>query len=115
MSSAAEVDWVEVGTLDDIPKLGSRIIKSPDGDFALFRASDDQVFTILNRCPHKQGPLSEGILHGHRVTCPMHNWVIDLESGKATAPDVGCSPTYPIRMEGQQIYLGFSLQSQGGA
>jgi len=115
MNLSLEANWVEIGLVDDIPKLGSRVVKCPDGEIALFRAADDSVFAILNQCPHKKGPLSEGILHGHRVTCPLHNWVIELENGQAVAPDVGCSPTYPVRIEGQSIYLGFNAQSKNAA
>ncbi|TVT53044.1 MAG: nitrite reductase small subunit NirD [Sedimenticola thiotaurini] len=98
--------WVEVGKLTEIPRLGSRVVKTKDDEIAIFRAGDDTVFALSNRCPHKQGPLSEGILHGHRVTCPLHNWVIELENGEAVAPDVGCVRSYPVRVEGEQIMLG---------
>ena len=98
-------NWIEIGKLEEIPQLGSRIVRTPQGEIALFRASDDKVFALANACPHKKGPLSEGIVHGHRVTCPLHNWVIELENGEAVAPDVGCAPTYPVRMEGDVVYL----------
>lgn len=105
MSIGNPSDWIDVGTLEEIPPLGSRLVRSADGDIALFRAADDQVFALLNRCPHKQGPLADGIVHGHRVTCPLHNWIIELESGEAVAPDVGCSPSYPVRVEQGRILL----------
>ena len=105
MSEASNDDWMEVGTLADIPRLGSRVVKTVDGDVALFRTSDDRVFALLDRCPHRQGPLSDGMVHGHRVTCPLHNWVLELENGEAVAPDVGCAPTYPVRLQGDVVYL----------
>ena len=101
-------EWVVVGSLDDIPKLGSRLIKRAEGNIAVFRNSDDEVFALLNRCPHKGGPLSEGIVYGKTVTCPMHNWCIGLNNGEAVAPDEGCAPTYPVKIEGETVYL--SLQ-----
>ncbi|MCC9000226.1 MAG: nitrite reductase small subunit NirD, partial [Candidatus Contendobacter sp.] len=79
-------DWHEIGELDDIPRLGSRVVNTPYGDVAIFRAADDQVFALRDRCPHKGGPLSQGIVYGHRVTCPLHNWVLELDSGQAVAP-----------------------------
>lgn len=106
MSAVMTEKWVEVGKLTEIPRLGSRVVKTKDDEIAIFRAGDNTVFALSNRCPHKQGPLSEGILHGHRVTCPLHNWVIELENGEAVAPDVGCVRSYPVRVEGEQIMLG---------
>jgi nitrite reductase (NADH) small subunit len=97
--------WVEIGNLNEIPRLGSRVVRTATDEIAIFRAADDSVFALSNRCPHKQGPLSEGILHGHRVTCPLHNWVIELENGEAVAPDVGCARSYPVRLEGEMILL----------
>jgi len=105
-------NWIEVGKLTDIPRLGARIVQSPEGEIALFRNADDEVFALRNQCPHKGGPLAEGIVAGHRVTCPLHNWRIELESGSAMAPDVGCTPSFPIRLEGAAIYL--SLQAANG-
>jgi nitrite reductase (NADH) small subunit len=105
MSAVLSEKWVEVGNLNEIPRLGSRVVRTATEEIAIFRAADDSVFALSNRCPHKQGPLSEGILHGHRVTCPLHNWMIELESGEAVAPDVGCAKSYPVRLEGEMILL----------
>lgn len=95
----------DIGALEDIPPLGSRIIKSPHGNIAVFRTADDQVFALQDRCPHKGGPLSQGIVHGHRVTCPLHNWIIALENGEAVAPDVGCAKSYPVRIDNGRLLL----------
>ncbi|MFZ1862513.1 MAG: nitrite reductase small subunit NirD [Candidatus Competibacter sp.] len=100
------VDWHEIGALADIPRLGARVVKTPQGDVAIFRAADDQIFALRDRCPHKGGPLSQGIIHGHRITCPLHNWVLELDSGEAVAPDVGCARAYPLRLENGRIWLG---------
>lgn len=99
-------EWTDIGTLSDIPRQGARVVTTSDGQIAVFRASDDSVFALVNRCPHKQGPLSEGIVYGHRVACPLHNWIIELESGEAVAPDVGCAPKVPVRRDGERILLG---------
>ncbi len=105
-------EWIGIGTIDDIPPLGSRIVKTGDGDIAIFRASDDRIFAIEDRCPHKGGPLSQGIVHGGRVTCPLHNWTIDLETGRAVAPDEGCVKRYPLRIEGGELFLKLSQIEQ---
>jgi len=97
--------WIAVGTLDDIPRRGARVVKTAEGDIAVFRSHDDHVFAVHDRCPHKGGPLSQGIMYGHKVACPLHNWVIDLESGNAVAPDEGCTRHYLTRLESGTIYL----------
>ena len=101
-------DWHEIGALEDIPRLGSRVVQTPLGDVAIFRTTDDQVFALRDRCPHRGGPLSQGIVHGQRITCPLHNWVLELESGQAVAPDVGCATRYPLRVENDRLWLGLN-------
>jgi nitrite reductase (NADH) small subunit len=98
-------DWIEVGTVEDIPRLGARVVRTPEGDIAVFRTADDRVFALRDRCPHKGGPLSQGIVHGHRVACPLHDWKIHLDTGFAVAPDEGCAARFPVRVEGGTIFL----------
>lgn len=98
-------EWIEVGRIDDIPVLGSRSVATASGRIALFRTGDGSVFALHDRCPHRGGPLSDGIVHGHQVTCPLHNWVIDLASGDAVAPDSGCTPTVPVKVVDGVIHL----------
>lgn len=102
------VHWTEVGTLNDIPPLGTRVVRTVQGDIALFRTGDDHVLALRDACPHKGGPLSQGIVHGTRVTCPLHNWVIELESGQAVAPDQGHTACYPVKVV--QGVVSISLQ-----
>ncbi len=97
--------WREIGVIDDIPPLGSRVISVNAGDIAIFRTSDDHVFALDDLCPHKQGKLSQGIVHDRAVTCPLHSWVIGLDDGKALDPDEGCTKTHEIRLEGRRIFL----------
>lgn len=94
--------FVAVCRLDDIPVLGSRVLeRAPDngGNVALIRCSDERVFAVRDRCPHRGGPLSQGIVFGERVACPLHNWTIDLASGCAAEPDEGRVRTYPVRID----------------
>ncbi len=98
-------NWIDVGALEDIPKLGSRVVKTPRGCVALFRNSDDEVFALDDRCPHKGGPLSAGIVHGKSVTCPLHNWVISLETGTACGADEGATATHRVRIEAGRLLL----------
>jgi nitrite reductase (NADH) small subunit len=100
-------EWVEVGHINDIPVLGSRVFTQSTMTIAIFRTADDQFFALDNRCPHRQGPLSEGIVHGTKVTCPLHNWIIDLKTGDAQSPDVGCTKTIPLRLDNGVIHLKF--------
>ncbi|TDR73323.1 nitrite reductase small subunit NirD [Paludibacterium purpuratum] len=104
MKKATE-SWVRVCTLTDIPPLGSRVLARDDGDIALFRTDDDRVFALLDRCPHKGGPLSQGMVHGDSVTCPLHGWQIELASGEARAPDVGCARRVPSKLEDGMVWL----------
>lgn len=104
-------EWLEVGPIAEIPPLGARVIRRVGGDIAVFRNAEDEVFALLNRCPHKGGPLSEGIVYGRTVACPLHNWCLDLHSGQAKAPDEGCAPRFPTRVEDGRVYV--STQSDG--
>lgn len=98
-------NWVEVLKLEDIPQLGARVIKTDKIKIAVFRTAADEVFAIKDACPHKGGPLSQGIVHGTSVTCPLHNWKIDLASGEALGPDEGCTNTYSTKVEDGLVYL----------
>ncbi len=100
------MNWIQVGKLEDIPRQGSRVVNTAKGEIALFRSVDDQLFALNNRCPHKGGPLSQGIVHGKRVTCPLHNWMIDLETGNAVSPDVGCAHRHEVKVEDNMVLLG---------
>jgi nitrite reductase (NADH) small subunit len=97
--------WIEIGALNDIPVLGSRVVRTAGGDIAVFRTGDDEVFALDDRCPHKGGPLSQGIVHNKHVTCPLHNFVIELKSGTAAAPDEGCTRAHPTRVENNTVWL----------
>ena len=83
------MNWIAIGSITDIPRRGARCVDTPEGKVAVFRTADDRVFAIDDHCPHKGGPLSQGIVHGASVTCPLHNWVISLESGKAQGAELG--------------------------
>ena len=104
---AAE-NWIEVGVVTDIPKLGARVVRTADGDIAVFRTADDEIFALRDRCPHKGGPLSQGIVHGKRVACPLHDWKIHLDSGMAVAPDEGCAARFPVTVEAGRIMLSLT-------
>ena len=97
--------WKPICALEDIPRLGSRVVKSAGGDIAVFRTAEDEVFALHDKCPHKGGPLSQGIVHGRRVTCPMHGWNLQLDSGEAVAPDVGHCGTFNVKVEDGQVFL----------
>lgn len=100
--------WTDVGAVTDIPLRGARRVPTLRGDVAVFRTGDNQVFALRDACPHKGGPLSQGIVHGHAVTCPLHAWVIDLATGEPTGAEAGkgCAPTVPLRVQDGRILLG---------
>jgi nitrite reductase (NADH) small subunit len=98
--------WTRICRVDDIPALGSRRVARAHGpEVALFRAADDHVFALLDRCPHKGGPLSQGIVFGHNVACPLHNWTISLEDGQAREPDKGCTARFAVKVEAGEVFL----------
>jgi len=97
--------WAHICALEDIPLLGSRVVAADAGDIAIFRTDGDRVFAVHDKCPHKGGPLSQGIVHGDTVTCPLHSWKIKLESGEAVAPDVGCTRGFDVKVENGQVLL----------
>ena len=99
-------DWKTICRVEDIPMLGARRVARPGAaEVALFRTSDDKVFALLDRCPHKGGPLSQGIVFGESVACPLHNWTIGLADGCASAPDVGCAQRFAVRVEDGAVAL----------
>lgn len=99
------MNWISIGILTDIPLRGARCVKTPQGKIGVFRTAENQVFAIEDRCPHKGGPLSQGIVHGTSVTCPLHNWVISLETGMALGADEGSVKTIPIEVRGEEIFI----------
>lgn len=98
-------DWITICDINDIPPLGSRTYRADALDVAIIRAEGDKIFAVEDKCPHKQGPLSQGIVHGDKITCPLHNWVIELTTGEAVAPDVGCVKTFEVQTQGATILL----------
>ncbi len=100
--------WTDILNVNDIPKLGARVVRHGSLDIAVFRTADDEVFALEDRCPHRGGPLSQGIVHGRRVACPMHGWNVELDSGCAVAPDRGCAREFPARLEGGRVWLDLS-------
>ncbi len=98
--------WVAVGSINDIPRQGARCVKNGAMTIAVFRTSDDRVFALEDRCPHKNGPLSQGIVHDGCVTCPLHNWVISLETGEAQGADSGQTLSFPVKMDGTTVLVG---------
>lgn len=98
-------DWMQIAPLDEIPALGARVVKTDTMNIAVFRNSKDEVFALKDECPHKKGPLSQGIVHGTTVTCPLHNWKINLDSGIAVAPDEGCTNAFDTKIENGIVFI----------
>lgn len=99
-------DWKRICTLGDVPVLGARVVDSEaHGRIAVFRSASDEVFAVLDKCPHKAGPLSQGMVHGNTVTCPLHSWKIQLEDGQVVPPDVGCVKHFATRVTNGEVFL----------
>lgn len=106
---------IAVCRLDDIPRLGARRYRSDDGTtIAIFRTGGDEVFALRDQCPHKGGPLSQGIVFGESVSCPLHGWCISLKSGEAAAPDVGAVERYAIEVSDGIVQLDCRPLEEGG-
>ncbi len=109
------MSWIDIGTIDDIPLRGARKVKTKDGCIAVFRTDETTVFATSNTCPHKGGPLNEGIVHDNKVTCPLHNWVFDLSTGEAQGADTGRIDTYAARVEEGRVLIDASLLDRQAA
>lgn len=109
------MSWIDVGSIEQIPVRGARVVKTKLGCIAVFRTAEDEVFATSDRCPHKDGPLSEGIVHGTSVTCPLHNWVFDLNTGDAQGADEGKIDTYAIRVESGRLMLDAAVMERSAA
>jgi nitrite reductase (NADH) small subunit len=107
--------WFDVGGVGDFPRRGARIVRTAGGDIAVFRTEGDGFFALDNRCPHRGGPLSEGIVHGDRVACPLHNWVIDLRTGRATGADEGCVAAFPVEVQNGRVFIDLSARLPRGS
>ncbi len=104
-ASVLENDWITVGRLADIPPLGARTVRTKDGDIAVFRTADDAVFALADRCPHLGGPLSQGIVADGGVYCPLHDWCIELATGRAREPDESRTGPYPVQVQDDVVLL----------
>lgn len=104
--NAETQNWIAVGSIEDIPRQGARCVKNGDMTIAIFRTTKDELFAIEDKCPHKNGPLSNGIVHGDCVTCPLHNWVISLKTGLAQGADEGSTKSFQVKREGETVLLG---------
>jgi nitrite reductase (NADH) small subunit len=107
--------WIDIGRIEDLPQRGARLVRLSGVPVAVFRTAEDEIFALVDRCPHRGGPLSEGIVSGRSVTCPLHNWVVDLASGEAHEPDIGCAPTVPVERVDGRILLFAAAVLGGGS
>ena len=107
--------FVDIGALEDVPVQGARVFRTAQGCIAVFRTCDDRVFALEDRCPHKGGPLSEGMVHGDRVTCPLHAWAFDMNTGQAQGADEGAVRTYPVRVRNGRIQISAELMARRAA
>ena len=111
-----DVKWLDVGPVEQLPALGARTLPVQGGkEIAIFHTANGEVYALVNECPHKQGPLSEGIVHDTTVTCPLHNWRISLVDGRALGEDEGCVPVIPVKIDNGRIFIARTEALQGMA
>ncbi len=108
-------NWMDLCAIDDIPVRGARVVKGAHGCVAVFRTAQNEVFALDDSCPHKQGPLSEGIVHDRSVTCPLHNWVISLETGMAQGADDGQVPVRETRIVDGRVHVAMPIDAIAAA
>ena len=109
------MSWIDIGPLEAIPLRGARKIKTHAGCIAIFRTGEEEVYATTGTCPHKDGPLDEGIVHDRKITCPLHNMVFDLTTGEAIGEDHRLT-TYPVRVEAGRVLIdGATLTRQSAA
>lgn len=105
MNKALETQLVKVAHVDEIPYQVGKEVSVDNIEIAIFRLSSGKFKAVENRCPHKQGPLSEGIVSGEFVFCPLHDWKIDLTSGDVQKPDDGCVQTYSVEVMNNEVFI----------
>ncbi len=98
-------NWIKIAPLCEFPQLGTRVVRHNGLEIAVFRNAGDGVFAMNDKCPHKGGPLSQGIVSGNTVTCPLHGMNINFVTGEATAPDEGCTQKFSVKVENGLVYL----------
>lgn len=106
--------WSKICAVADIPRLGARVAEIAGTGVAVFRTEEDYVFALRDHCPHKGGPLSQGIVHGEQVTCPLHGWVIGLRDGGAELPNIGCTLRYEVRVADGEVWVEVTSPSLMG-
>jgi nitrite reductase (NADH) small subunit len=104
--------WLQIGLVDEVPLRGSRVVSTTQGDIAIFKTAEGRIFALWDKCPHKGGPLSQGIVHGESVTCPLHNWVIGLETGEVKGPDQGCARKVKCKVEDGIVFIDHAVLLQ---
>jgi nitrite reductase (NADH) small subunit len=105
--------WISIAAAGDIPLREGRAVRLADREIALFNLGD-RFLAVENRCPHRNGPLADGIVTGSSVVCPLHAWKINLERGCVERPsssDGACVATYPTRVEDGVVAIGLPEMS----
>jgi nitrite reductase (NADH) small subunit len=107
--------WVRITHCGNIPLREGRSVRIGSREIAIFNLGD-RFLAVENRCPHKGGPLSEGIVSGSLVVCPLHSWKIDLECGAIKKPaDIGaCVKRFSTRVEDGIVSIEVPVASVQG-
>ncbi len=108
--SAPENQWYAVTSCDSIPVREGRAVELDGRQIAIFNLGDG-FRAVENRCPHRGGPLSDGIVSGAEVVCPLHSWTFDLVEGCVTnhPESQACLTTFPVRIEEGVVWVAIPV------
>lgn len=105
-----QIEYVSIANVNELDDEGRLLLEIDGQPIVVFRITD-KYFAIADVCSHDDGPLAEGDVEGHEVICPRHGAHFDLETGKAlTLPAVVDIPSYPVRIEGEEILVGVPVE-----
>lgn len=98
--------WIALANVDDIPLREGRPVTIDGREIAVFNLGD-RFAAVENRCPHRGGPLADGIVIASAIVCPLHNWRIGLEDGNVVKPqhEPACVATWPARVESGRVLI----------
>jgi len=106
--SVVKDGWFTVAGLDDLSVGETRLVKTSEGEFAVFHTRDGKWIVTEPQCPHEKGPIVDSIYGNGRLHCPIHNYSFDIKSGKSNSDDIGNLKIYESRVAGDKLQIRLS-------
>ena len=105
--------WVRIASTESVPPREGRAVRVGEHEIALFNLGN-RFLAVDNRCPHRGGPLADGIVAGGAIVCPLHAWKVCLESGTVQRPAdaAACIRTYPAKVESDIVWIAIPGQTE---